>query len=133
MTTGGAVPRNGQHSQDQQQWEPSNYPRSIGTRQNRDYCLNIIHYDDNRRPGSTQPHSYQLSHLMQSMQGVQGRDNCFSIYSQKEERHPLLWLDCIHFTVNQNNCSNQTSTQGISHNLRLYRKMSDIVLLYYLN
>lgn len=44
MTAGGAVPRNGQHSQDrQQQREPPNDPRSIGTRQSRDYSLNLIH------------------------------------------------------------------------------------------
>lgn len=44
MTAGGAVPRSGQHSQDhQQQREPPNYPRSDGTRQSRDYRLNLIH------------------------------------------------------------------------------------------
>lgn len=44
MTAGGAVPRNGQHSQDhQQQREPPNDHRSVGTRQSRDYSLNLIH------------------------------------------------------------------------------------------
>lgn len=44
MTAGGAVPRNGQHSQDhQQQREPPNDPPSVGTRQSRNYSLTLIH------------------------------------------------------------------------------------------
>lgn len=62
MTTGGAVPRNGQHSQEQQQREPPNDPRSIGPRQSRDCRLNLVHHNDKRRPGSTQHTVHQPSH-----------------------------------------------------------------------
>lgn len=84
MTTGGAVPRNGQHSWEQQQWEPPNDPRSIGPRQSRDYRLNLVHYSDKRRPGSTPTHPYQPSHrfMQNCTPGVQGlTEYCFSVYS----------------------------------------------------
>lgn len=42
MTTRGAVPRSGQHSEEHRQLrQPPNDPPSVGTRQSRDHCLNL--------------------------------------------------------------------------------------------
>lgn len=133
MTTGGAVPRSGQHSQEQQQWEPSNDPRSIGPRQSRDYCLNLVHYNDKRRPGSTPLHRYQLSHFMQ-IHAPEFRvptQYCFSVYSQKEGRRKFAAVSLRDRKTKRAAAIRNAGKKSFPNSDCC--QMSDIVLLYYLN
>ncbi|MEQ2221925.1 hypothetical protein ILYODFUR_020677 [Ilyodon furcidens] len=99
MTAGGAVPRNGQHSEGQQQ-QPPNDPRSIGTRQSRDYRPNLNPYHGYRKPGFVLPHRKQLSHLMQSNTCIQGP--CLALFSPfitKGRQRPIQWFPTTYVSL----------------------------------
>lgn len=110
------MPWNGQHSEDQQQ-QPSNDPRSIGTRQSRDYRPNLNPYHGNRRPGFALPHRKQVftSNEIHHMHSGSTPGTFFLHSLEKENKDKSCGFHLHSCHCKPNYYHNQTSVQGTTY------------------